>query len=158
MKNGETYSFYPELYILYCYSGRRQDWNFRFLGEFVCWLETVWPAYTLITKYAKTIAKCEKQKVYSVVFHVTFLHFAPLFLFFAFCARVGIRAKSQKFRSLFFCGINKTQNLYELWKVYRECFVFRRVFGENIYEIPAKCEIRKVYSQPVKWCATVEKI
>ncbi len=33
-------------------------------------------------------------------------------------------------------------------KVYSECFVFCGVFRKNIPEIPAKCEIRKVYSRP----------
>ncbi len=32
--------------------------------------------------------------------------------------------------------------------VYSECFVFHGVLRENIREIHAKCEIRKVYSQP----------
>ncbi len=33
-------------------------------------------------------------------------------------------------------------------KVYSACFAFCGVFSENIREIPAKCEIRKVYSWP----------
>ncbi len=33
-------------------------------------------------------------------------------------------------------------------KVYSECFVFCGVFRENTREIPAKCEIRIVYSRP----------
>ncbi len=38
--------------------------------------------YTLIAKYAKTIVKYEKQKVYSKVFWVTFFVFlAPFFAF-----------------------------------------------------------------------------
>ncbi len=36
-------------------------------------------------------------------------------------------------------------------KLYSECFAFH---GENICEIPAKCEIRKVYS----WPKSVRKI
>ncbi len=35
-------------------------------------------------------------------------------------------------------------------KVYSEYFVFRGVFHENIHEVPAKCKIQKVYSQPKK--------
>ncbi len=43
-------------------------------------------------------------------------------------------------------------------KVYSKCFVFHGVFCKNIHEIPAKCEIRKVYS-PLKriWTASTDK-
>ncbi len=47
------------------------------------------------------------------------------------------------FCGLFFCGINKTQNLHELQKVYSECFVFCGVFCENICEITAKLRMGK---------------
>ncbi len=33
-------------------------------------------------------------------------------------------------------------------KVYSKCYAFRGVFHEKILEIPAICEIRKVYSRP----------
>ncbi len=35
-------------------------------------------------------------------------------------------------------------------KMYNKCFVFCGVFHENIHEIPAKCEIRKVYIAGLK--------
>ncbi len=129
-------------------------------GGFVC--DTVGrcasckASYTLTAKYVKTIAKCEKWEVYCGVFRFTF---------FAVYTGVGIRAKSQRilwfifswsafvrkvkgFCGLFFRGINKTQNSYEIRKWYSECFVFRK----NIRKIPAKCEIRKVYSQHKGLC------
>ncbi len=56
--------------------------------------------------------------------------------------------KLKGFHGLFFRGINETQNLSEMRKVYSECFAFCGVFCENIHEIPAKCEIQKVYSRP----------
>ncbi len=56
--------------------------------------------YTLIAKYAKTIATCEKRKLYSEVFRVTFFAIRAFFFCFlhfaAFCARVGICVKSQR--------------------------------------------------------------
>ncbi len=57
---------------------------------------------TLIAKYAKTIVKCEKQKVYSVVFRITF---------FAFCSslRQGRYSseKSKDFVVYFFVALIK---------------------------------------------------
>ncbi len=42
-------------------------------------------------------------------------------------------------------------------KVYSECFVFCGVFHKNIHEIPAKCEIRKVYSRPKAMSISVQE-
>ncbi len=91
--------------------------------------------------------------------------------FFAFCAvsftfcisqhfapGSAFARKVKWFRDLFFCGINKARNLHEIWKVYSECFVFPGVFRKTIHEIPAKCEIRKVYSQPKNIEKTVNSV
>ncbi len=55
---------------------------------------------TLIAKYVKTIAKCEKQKVYSRIYSHYFFRVSGLFFQFShfteFRARVGIHAKSQR--------------------------------------------------------------
>ncbi len=103
--------------------------------------------YTLIAKYAKMDAECEKWKVYSGVFRITFFAFhAPFFAFRIsqhFALGLAFARKLKGFRGLFFRGINKTWNSPEMRKVYRQCFVFRGVFRE----IPAKCEIRKVYNR-----------
>ncbi len=106
--------------------------------------------YTFIAKYLKMIMKCEKRKVYSGVFSVTFFAFrAP---FFAFCISKhfapGLAWKLKGLCGLFFRGFNKTQNLHEMRKVYSECFVFCGVFHKNNRKIPVKCEIRKEYSWP----------
>ncbi len=85
-----------------------------------------WPldskaGYTLIAKYVKMGAACEKWKVYSGVFHVLFFafhisqHFAP---------GPAFMGKLKGFCGLFFRGINKTRNLHEIRKVYSECFTF----------------------------------
>ncbi len=101
------------------------------------------PCYTLIAKYAKTFTKCGKWKVYCGVFHVFFSHFALLFSHFTFrsilCQDRHLREKSKDIS-------NETRNLNEIWKVYRECFVFRGVYRKNTREIRAKCDIRKVYN------------
>ncbi len=77
-------------------------------------------SYTLIAKYAKTIAKCKKQKVHSKVFHVTFFAFhAPFFAFRIlqhFTPGSAFAQKVKGFRGLFFHGINKIQNSQEIWK------------------------------------------
>ncbi len=83
---------------------------------------------TFTAKFAKTIAKCKKQKVYSGVFRITFSEFYAAF--FAFCTGLIFVKKVKGFRGLFFCGINKIRNLHEIRKVYRECFVFRGMFCE----------------------------
>ncbi len=89
--------------------------------------------YTLIVKYAVTIAKCEKRKVYGGVFRVIFMGFTPRFSrFAAFRIRVDIRAKVKGFCGLFFRDINKTENLHEIRKMYGECSVFHGVFRKNI--------------------------
>ncbi len=79
-------------------------------------------------------------------------YFASLFSLFAFRSisrqSQHLRENSEGFYGLFFRGINKTWNSHEIRKVYSECFVFRGVFRKNICEIPAKCEIRKVYNRP----------
>ncbi len=54
-----------------------------------------------------------------------FSHFAT------FHPRIGIRAKSQKNSCFFFRGINKIRNLYEIRKVYNECYVFCGEFRKN---------------------------
>ncbi len=64
-----------------------------------------------IAGYLKTIAKCEKRKVYSRVFHITF---------FAFCIsqyfvpRSAFAQKLKGFCGLFLCGIDKTRNSHEI--------------------------------------------
>ncbi len=82
---------------------------------------------------------CEKCKVYSGVFHVTF---------FAFCISCQGRRlcrKSKDFVVYFFEALIK----HEIRMKYEKCigsvsyFVVR---FENTCEIPVKCEIRKVYS------------
>ncbi len=81
-------------------------------------------SYTLITKYAKTITKCEKWKVYRRVFCVTFFVFCTPF--FAFCILQhfapgsAIARKVKGFHGLFFCGINKTWNSHEIRKVFSQ--------------------------------------
>ncbi len=99
-------------------------------------------------KYAKMIAKCEKQKVFSGVFRVTFFVFRASFFTSHFTTRSAFTQKVNEFCGLFFRGINKTRNLYDIRKVYSEYFIFRGAFRKNIREIPVKCEIRKVYSRP----------
>ncbi len=100
--------------------------------------------YTLITKYAKTIAKSEKQKVYSGVFHVTFFTFCASFFAFHSISRQGqhSRRKSKDFVVYFFPALIK----HKLRMKYKKCIVnvsYFVVFFENIREIPAKCEIWK---------------
>ncbi len=112
--------------------------------------------YTLIVKYAKTIVKHEKEKLYSGVFCVT--SFASLFLLFAFCSILyqGWHSceKYKGFCGLFFRGINKTRNSHEIRKVYSECFIFCGVFCEkNISEIPAKCEAQILTFSKICTCA-----
>ncbi len=101
-----------------------------------------------IAQYAKMGAKCEKRKVYRgcSAFHTLFFRvLRPFFCFFAFRTRVDIHAKSQRISwFIFFRGINKIQNSYEMLKVYSECFVFCGVFRKNTLKM------RKVYSRPYK--------
>ncbi len=106
--------------------------------------------YTLITKYVKTIAKCEKWKCIAGYFVSLFSH--PFFHFSHFTAFALGPAFMWKVKDfiLFFRGINKTRNSHEIRKVYSECFVFCGVFRENIREILVKCEIQRVYSRPNK--------
>ncbi len=92
------------------------------------------------------IAKCEKQKYTAGYFASRFSRFASVFHFLHFAPGLAIARKVIGFRSLFFRGINKTQNSHEIRKVYSECCIFCGIFCENIREIPVKCEIRKVYS------------
>ncbi len=74
--------------------------------------------YTLIAKYAKTIAKCEKQKVYSEVFCVTFFAFCASFFAFGISQLGQHSCKNSKgFRGLLLRGINKTRNSHEMRKV-----------------------------------------
>ncbi len=63
-------------------------------------------------------------------------HIAGYFAHFA--SGSAFARKLKRFYGLFFCDINKTQNLHEMRKVYSECFVFCGVFCKNICEIPAK--------------------
>ncbi len=85
--------------------------------------------YTLIAKYAKMGAKCEKQKLYSGVLRETFFAFrAPFFAFYIsqhFAPGLAFTRNVKGFR-FFFCGINKTQNLYEIQKVYSACFILAK--------------------------------
>ncbi len=93
--------------------------------------------YTLSAKYAKTIAKGEKQKVYSGVLCVTFFAFRiPFFTFHISQHFAPGSAIAQKVVG--FCGINKTQKSCEIQKMYSECFVFRVMFRENIRKILVK--------------------
>ncbi len=97
----------------------------------------------------KTIAKCEKQKVYSGGIFVTFFVFhAPFFAFRIsqhFMLGSAFVQKVKGFCGLFFRVINKKQNSHEIEKVYSVCFVFRCEFCENIHKICAKSEIQKIY-------------
>ncbi len=53
--------------------------------------------------------------------------------YFAFCAPFfAFRISRPGWRSQFFHGSNKTQNLPEMRKVYGECFIFCGVFRKNI--------------------------
>ncbi len=52
------------------------------------------------------------------------------------CGRLSCETRG--FHCLFFCDINETQNLNEIWKMYNECFVFCGMFRENACEKPAK--------------------
>ncbi len=60
--------------------------------------------YTLIAKYTRTITNCEKQKMYSGIFRVTFFAFCTPFLLFSFRARVNMRTKNQKILWFIFSG------------------------------------------------------
>ncbi len=100
--------------------------------------------YTLIVKYAKTFAKCEKWKVNSRIFRVIFLVFRARFRFLHFAPGLAFLWKVNGFCSLFFCRINKTQNSHEIRKVYSECFVFCGVLRKNTREM----QNMKVCSQP----------
>ncbi len=58
-----------------------------------------------ILYHAKMIAKCEKQKVYSGVFRITFFVSCPFFRFLnfvAFCTRISICAKIQRISGFIF--------------------------------------------------------
>ncbi len=63
------------------------------------WQTCLRAGYTLIAKYAKTIAKCENRKAYSKGILHHFFHISHPFFYFshfaAFCTRVGIHKKSQ---------------------------------------------------------------
>ncbi len=85
--------------------------------------------HTLIAKYAKTFMKCEKQKVFSEVFHVTFFAFCASFLHIA--PRLAFVRKEK--------GFLKQNTKFE-WnaKVYSECLVFYNVYPKNTRKIPAK--------------------
>ncbi len=90
----------------------------------------------------------KNKKCIGRYFTSLFSHFAPPFRFSHFVPGSAFAQKLTGFHGLFFCGINKTQNAHEIQKVYSKCFLFCGVFCENIRKIPAKCEVRKVYSQP----------
>ncbi len=84
-----------------------------------------------------------KNKKSIAVYFASLFRISHHFLRFASIrTKGGILAKCQPIYSLFFHGINETQNLNEIQKVYGECFVFRCMFCENTRKIPAKCEIR----------------
>ncbi len=82
--------------------------------------------------------------MYSGVFRITVFAFhIPLFAFRIsqhFMPGSAFARKVKGFRGLLFCDINKTRNLHEIRKVYSECFVFCRVFCENIPNMHAKNE------------------
>ncbi len=87
---------------------------------------------TLIAKHAQTISKCEKQKVYSEVFHVIFfMSRVPFFTFRILCQGRYLCKKLKDFVIYFFAALLK----HEIRKVCSECFVFHGVFCENIREI-----------------------
>ncbi len=78
--------------------------------------------FTLIAKYAKTIAKCEKQKVYSGVFCVTFFVFHVPFLAFCIsqhfaCQGRHLRKKSKDFVVYFFATLIK----HKICMKYEKC-------------------------------------
>ncbi len=64
------------------------------LQDFLPILAALWPK---IPKYAKRIAKCEKLKAYSGVFHATFFTFrAPFFKFHSISRRSGHSQEKSK--------------------------------------------------------------
>ncbi len=71
--------------------------------------------------------------MYSEVFRATFFHILRPFFRFSqhFVPGSAFARKLKGFRDLFLSGINKTRNLHEIRKVYRECFVFGGVFRKN---------------------------
>ncbi len=69
-----------------------------FINSYVCVDECPKASYTLIAKYAKTIAKCKNRKVYAGYFTSLFSCFTHPFLLFALrniSRRIGIHVKSQ---------------------------------------------------------------
>ncbi len=110
--------------------------------------------YTLTAKYVKTIAKCEKRKVYSGVFRVTF---------FAFCISQHFTPgsafvqKVKGFRGLFFRGINKIRNSHEIRKVYSQPYstpqkflISREKFHFCVLKI-FRIALRKFFVSPEKY-------
>ncbi len=65
--------------------------------------------HRLIVKYAKMIVKCEKEKLYSGVFRVTFFTFhTPFFIFRSIsCQGRHVRQKSKDFVVYFFAALIK---------------------------------------------------
>ncbi len=82
-------------------------------------------------------AKCEKRKVYSGIFQVTFFAFRTPFFTFCisqhFTPGSTFAQKLKGFRGLFLRGINKAWNSPEMRKVHSEYFVFCSVFRKKTF-------------------------
>ncbi len=99
--------------------------------------------YTLIAKYAKMNAKCEKQKVHSRVFHVTFFAFhVPFFSFRILQHFVPGSAFVQKlkgFRGLFFAALVK----HEIRLKCKKCILSVSYFVVCFAKYPQNAEFEK---------------
>ncbi len=83
------------------------------------------PTLVQNTKSKKWGVKLEKSGAQYSSIHLLFFAFRAHFHVFCDKRIAGLKV------ALFFYGINKTQNLHEMRKVYSECFVFHGVFCEK---------------------------
>ncbi len=65
----------------------------------------LWAGYTIIVKYAKMIAKCEKLKAYSGVFRITFFTFRAHFFTFRSILRQGRHSREKLKDFLYASGV-----------------------------------------------------
>ncbi len=91
--------------------------------------------------------KCEKRKVYSRIFCVTFLHFVPFFTLFAFHSILHqgrhSREKSKNFAVYFFAALIK----HEIHMKYEKSTAGLRPAIQFSWNSMIACKIRKVYSR-----------
>ncbi len=106
--------------------------------------------YTLIAKYAKTIAKCKKQKVYSGVFCITFFTFCvPFFVFRILRQGRHSCENSKDFVVYFFPALIKHKIRMKC-----ECIVRMAIhLSQNMQKWVRNAKKRKVYSRVL--CATL---